>query len=135
MATDRRVSGLRGIPADAIADLAVCEGRYGTSLCKSEWSVWVVLVRDRLEQLVQRLGVSEMPNFRQKIRKNGLSSNQLELPLFQNESLFPSIRQETIHKVKGESIDAVLALGSTTFWNSVAKAVAKEESCEDRRLA
>lgn len=59
----------------------------------------------------------------------------MKLPLFEAKSLFPQIRQETIHKVKGESIDAVLVLGSTKFWNSVIDAVISEKSTEDRRLA
>jgi len=49
--------------------------------------------------------------------------------------LFPAIRQETIHQVKGESIDAVLVLGSTKFWNSVVDSIIKGENSEDRRLA
>jgi len=98
-------------------------------------SAWVTSLKARLEQLVRKLGVSELPNLGQKIQKRGLQQNQLALPLFQSEALFPAIRQETIHKVKGESIDGVLVLGSLKFWNSVLGSIAKGESCEDRRLA
>jgi ATP-dependent exoDNAse (exonuclease V) beta subunit len=37
--------------------------------------------------------------------------------------------------VKGESIDAVLVLGSTKFWNSVVESVVSRDNSEDRRLA
>ena len=45
------------------------------------------------------------------------------------------MRQDTIHQVKGESIDAVLVIGSTKFWNSVMAAVRNGDNTEDRRLA
>jgi superfamily I DNA/RNA helicase len=64
-----------------------------------------------------------------------LGGNQIALPLFEAQALFPPIRQETIHQVKGESIDAVLVLGSTKFWNSVIDSVTNGENSEDRRLA
>ena len=41
----------------------------------------------------------------------------------------------TIHQVKGESIDAVLVLGSAKFWNSVVDTIGSGETSEDRRLA
>ena len=66
-------------------------------------------------------------NLNLKIKKTGLDDNQLKLPLFEAKTLFPPIRQETIHKVKGESIDAVLVLGSTKFWNSVITSVVSEK--------
>jgi hypothetical protein len=96
---------------------------------------WISTLRDRLGQLIQKLGVESVPNLNQKIQARGLLQNQMELPLFQNEALFPAIRQETIHKVKGESIDAVLVLGSVKFWNSVVTSISNGENAEDRRLA
>jgi len=55
--------------------------------------------------------------------------------LFEEQALFPNIRHETIHQVKGESIGAVLAIGGAKFWNSVATAVVSGFNNEDRRLA
>jgi superfamily I DNA/RNA helicase len=57
------------------------------------------------------------------------------LPLFEEQKLFPNIRHETIHQVKGESIGAVLVIGSSKFWNSVVTAVQSGINSEDRRLA
>jgi superfamily I DNA/RNA helicase len=37
--------------------------------------------------------------------------------------------------VKGESIDGVLVLGSTKFFNAVVKAIESNENTEERRLA
>ena len=68
-------------------------------------------------------------------RGRGLSTGQVALPLFQKRSDFPTVRQDTIHQVKGESIDAVLVIGGSKFWSSVVKAVQNEEDSEDRRLA
>ena len=59
----------------------------------------------------------------------------MDLPLFAGHTLFPLIRQETIHQVKGESIDAVLVLGSAKFFNAVVDSVTKGVSSEDRRVA
>ena len=59
----------------------------------------------------------------------------MALPLFELANEFPAVRQDTIHQVKGESIDAVLVIGGTRFWNSVLKAVENDENSEDRRLA
>jgi superfamily I DNA/RNA helicase len=70
-----------------------------------------------------------------KIRRTGLDAYQLALPLFQPKTVFPRIRQETIHQVKGESIDGVLLLGSSKFFNAVVDAIESNENTEERRLA
>ena len=49
----------------------------------------------------------------QHIKATGLSAAQKALPLFESVHEFPEVRQDTIHQVKGESIDAVLVIGST----------------------
>ena len=98
-------------------------------------SKWLSQLRQSLGDMISELGVVNIPNLNQKLRKTGLDDKQMNLPLFEDQSLLPSIRQETIHQVKGESIDAVLVLGSSRFWNSVIDSVEKGESTEDRRLA
>ncbi len=98
-------------------------------------SEWISLLKQRLELLIRGLGVKDVPNLNLKIKKTGLDANQLKLPLFEVQTLFPRIRQETIHQVKGESIDAVLVLGSAKFWNSVVESVVSGENSENRRLA
>jgi superfamily I DNA/RNA helicase len=98
-------------------------------------SAWIEQIRENLDQLIGNLGVKTAQNLNQKIKKSGLLDNQMQLPLFGAKALFPSIRQETIHQVKGESIDGVLVLGSTKFWNSVVHSVANSQTSEDRRLA
>jgi len=85
--------------------------------------------------LITELGIKAIPNIGQKIKKTGLDDSQLALPLFVGQTLFPPIRQETIHQVKGESIDAVLVLGSGKFFNAVVNSVSKGVNSEDRRLA
>jgi superfamily I DNA/RNA helicase len=80
------------------------------------------------------IGFSGPIKLGQKIKKTG-APEQLCCPIFAPETLFPSIRQETIHQVKGESIDAVLFLGSTKFFNSVVNSIVSNENTEDRRLA
>ncbi len=96
---------------------------------------WVDQLKVNLTPLLQELGITNIPKLGQKIRRTGLNQDQLTLPLFQPQTLFPPIRQETIHQVKGESIDAVLVLGSAKFFNSVLKAIDNNENTEDRRLA
>ena len=97
--------------------------------------VWIDKLRTNLALLLPELGITNIPTIGHKIRKTGLDKQQLALPLFQPQALFPSIRQETIHQVKGASIDAVLVLGSTKFFNSVVAAIEGGENTEDRRLA
>jgi hypothetical protein len=96
---------------------------------------WLSTLRQRLSELVKRLGAADIPSLGQKIRKRGLADAQLSLPLFKDEGIFPLIRQETIHQVKGESIGGVLIFGSSKFWNSVVASVVSGENTEDRRLA
>jgi hypothetical protein len=96
---------------------------------------WISSLRENLGKLIIKLGINNAPNLGQKIKKTGLDEDQVELPLFEAQALFPPIRQETIHQVKGQSIDAVLVLGSTKFWNSVVDSVTNGENSEDRRLA
>jgi superfamily I DNA/RNA helicase len=96
---------------------------------------WVATMKDRLIALTRELGAPPVENLGMKIRTHGLDQEQLLLPLFEEQKLFPNIRHETIHQVKGESIGAVLVIGGVTFWNSVIKAIGAEENNEDRRLA
>lgn len=96
---------------------------------------WIDRLKTNLTPLIQELGIKNIPKLGQKIRRTGLDQQQLALPLFQPQTLFPNIRQETIHQVKGESIDAVLVLGSTKFFNSVVTAIEGGENTEERRLA
>ncbi len=96
---------------------------------------WISQLRESLGKLIVDLGIKNVPNLNLRIKKTGLDAHQIELPLFETHALFPPIRQETIHQVKGQSIDAVLVLGSTKFWNSVVDAVTRGANTEDRRLA
>ena len=107
-------------------------GLPAVSLSGSEW---ISQLRANLGKLIAALGVNNAPNLNQKIKKTRLDDDQLNLPMFEVQPLFPPIRQETIHQVKGESIDAVLVLGSTKFWNSVVDSVVSKDNSEDRRLA
>jgi hypothetical protein len=98
-------------------------------------SQWILRLRENVGNLITELGIKEFPKLGQKIKKTGLSDTQMALPLFTDQKPFSPIRQETIHQVKGESIDAVLVLGSAKFFNSVIDSVSKGVSSEDRRLA
>lgn len=98
-------------------------------------SEWITRLRDNLGKLIIELGIKSVPALGKKIRKTGLQVHQMALPLFETQTHLPAIRQETIHQVKGESIDAVLVLGSNKFWNSVVDSVINDENTEDRRLA
>lgn len=106
-------------------------GLPSISLCGTEW---IKALRENLETLLPSIGISKPVKLGQKIKKSG-TPEQLGLPIFDSETLFPLIRQETIHQVKGESIDAVLFLGSPKFFNSVVKAINSNDNTEDRRLA
>ncbi len=111
------------------------KSRSGLPSVDENGADWITELRARLTPLLQELGITNIPKLGQKIRRTGLAPSQLALPLFQPQTLFPQIRQETIHKVKGESIDAVLVLGSAKFFNSVVKAIDSNENTEERRLA
>ena len=96
---------------------------------------WINNLKDNLKKLFTTIGVINIPKMGLKIRRTGLDANQMTLPLFEPQTLFPPIRQETIHQVKGESIDGVLVLGSTKYFNTVVKAIESNENSEERRLA
>lgn len=98
-------------------------------------SSWICRVREQLAALIAEMGVACNVKLGHHIKKTGLTAGQMALPLFEAQVNFPAVRQDTIHQVKGESIDAVLVIGSTRFWNSVVQAVRDGTNSEDRRLA
>ena len=96
---------------------------------------WILSMRTQLASLIEEIGLQCDVKLGQHIKSTGLSPAQKTLPLFESVSEFPEVRQDTIHQVKGESIDAVLVIGGTKFWNSVMAAVQSGDNTEDRRLA
>ena len=96
---------------------------------------WVPSMRTQLASLVEEMGLQCDAKLWHHIKATGLSTEQKALPLFESVHEFPEVRQDTIHQVKGESIDAVLVIGSPKFWNSVVRAVGSGENTEERRLA
>ena len=96
---------------------------------------WIPSMRTQLASLIEEIGLQCDAKLGQHIKATGLSAAQKALPLFESVHEFPEMRQDTIHQVKGESIDAVLVIGSTKFWNSVMAAVRSGDNTEDRRLA
>ena len=91
-------------------------------------------MRTQVASLIEQIGLQCGVKLGQHIRATGLSAAQKALPLFESVHEFPEVRLDTIHQVKGESIDAVLVIGSTKFWNSVMAAVRSGDNTEDRRL-
>lgn len=96
---------------------------------------WIDKLKANLTELLTAMGVTNIPKMGSKIRRTGLDAGQMVSPLFQPQTVFPLIRQETIHQVKGESIDGVLVLGSSKFFNAVVDAIESNENTEERRLA
>ena len=96
---------------------------------------WIPSMRTQLARLIEEIGLQCDAKLGHHIKATGLSAAQKALPLFESVPEFPEVRHDTIHQVKGESIDAVLVIGSTRFWNSVMAAVRSGDNTEDRRLA
>ncbi len=98
-------------------------------------NTWIPSMRTQLARLIEEIGLQCDVRLGHHIKATGLSAVQKALPLFESVHEFPEVRYDTIHQVKGESIDAVLVIGSTKFWNSVVAAVQHGDNREDRRLA
>ncbi len=96
---------------------------------------WISSIRKQLANLIEEIGLQCDAKLGHHIKTTGLSAAQKALPLFESVHELPEVRQDTIHQVKGESIDAVLVIGSTKFWNSLMTAVRNGDNTEDRRLA
>lgn len=96
---------------------------------------WVSSMRTQLASLIEEIGLQCDAKLGYHIKATGLTTAQKALPLLESIHEFPEVRQDTIHQVKGESIDAVLVIGSTRFWNSVMAGVRSGENTENRRLA
>ena len=96
---------------------------------------WISSMRTQMARLIEEIGLQCNAKLGQQIKATGLSTAQKTLPLVESVDEFSALRQDTIHQVKGESIDAVLVIGSTKFWNSVIAAVQRGDNTEDRRLA
>ena len=96
---------------------------------------WIPAMRKQLANLIEGIGLQCDIQLGRHIKTTGLTTVQKALPLFESVSESPKVRQDTIHQVKGESIDAVLVVGSAKFWNSVVADVRNGDNTEDRRLA
>ena len=96
---------------------------------------WISSMRSQMAILIEDMGLHCDARLGRYIRTSGLSTDQKALPLFESVHEFSEMRHDTIHQVKGESIDAVLVIGSTNFWNSVMAAVRRGDKTEERRLA
>ncbi len=96
---------------------------------------WIENLKANLTALLTTIGITTVPKIGQMIRRTGLNEDQLAFPLFKPQALLPLIRQETIHQVKGQSINGVLVLGSAKFFNAVVEAIESKENIEERRLA
>lgn len=96
---------------------------------------WFSSMRTQLTSLIEEVGLQFDGKIGHHIKTTGLSAAQENLPLLESVREFPDVRHDTIHQVKGESIDAVLVVGSTRFWNLVMAAVGSGRSTEERRLA
>ena len=96
---------------------------------------WIPSVREQLEKLIKNIGLQCDTKLGHHIKTTGLSDAQKAMPLFELVPELPDLRYDTIHQVKGESIDAVLVIGSVRFWNSVVKAIRHGNNTEQRRLA
>ncbi|MEW6516045.1 MAG: ATP-dependent helicase [candidate division FCPU426 bacterium] len=107
----------------------------GLPLVSENCEEWIEKLKTNLSSLFTDIGITNLPKLGLKIKRTGIDAHKLTLPLFQPQTLFPRIRQETIHKVKGESIDGVLVLGSAQFFNAVLKAIESNTNNEERRLA
>lgn len=94
---------------------------------------WLKKVRVEIGNLLIKLNVPQnsiklSTHFRASRKVN------LEKPLFNSDSTDLSIRCSTIHGVKGESLDAVLVIGSKGFFDQVIKGVKNQQLSEERRL-
>ncbi len=98
-------------------------------------ATWIPSIRGQLAKLIEEIGLQCDAQLGHHIKTTGLTTAQKALPLFEAVDEFPRVRQDTIHQVKGESIDAVLVIGSAKFWNAVVAAVRKGDNTEERRLA
>ncbi len=96
---------------------------------------WIPSMRTQLASLFEEIGLPCDVKLGHHIKATGLSAAEKALPLFESAQEFPEVRQDTIHQVKGESMDAVLVVAGTRFWSSVVAAVQRGDNTEDRRLA
>jgi len=95
---------------------------------------WVQTVRDQLKALIKEIGLNCTKSVNRSITTKGLKGKK-SLPLFEPTRNSIAIRTDTIHKAKGESIDSVLVIGDSKFWNSVMRAVEEGANTEARRVA
>jgi superfamily I DNA/RNA helicase len=97
-------------------------------------SIWVNKLKDGMAKLLNGIGVRNPLQLGQQFTKRGINNSQSELPLFEEQVVFPTLRIETIHKVNGESIDGVLVIGSKRFCDGVVGDVIAGNDTEGRRL-
>ena len=96
---------------------------------------WVNETQNGICLLIEELGLDCPKNLKRRINKRGLKQSRKSEPLFEPSKIETNIRLATIHKVKGESIDAVLVTGSKGFWDNVVASVRDGNNREERRIA
>lgn len=106
----------------------------GLPSIKSGSLVWLEKLRESVGALLGEIGIDDPPNLNMQFTKRGISDTALQLPLFEEDAVFPEFRFDTIHKAKGESIGGVLVLGGKSFFDKLAKHVSEGVESEDRRL-
>lgn len=97
-------------------------------------SVWLEKVKTHFAALLSEVGINTKAKMGLHFKRTGLTDEQMTLPLHTGNKNIAVLRTDTIHKVKGEGIDAVLVVGSEDFFNDVVKSVESNEDTEQRRL-
>ena len=86
----------------------------------SEWHpLLVARVKAFLKKLQDKFGYEEGPNLGQRLAKKKLSDEPMLQAIAKKTLVDPTLRIETIHGVKGESLDAVLYLAKKEHLKSL----------------
>jgi len=101
-----------------------------------EANEWLEVLRTRIKYLIEGLSLTDdAKKVRQKLTLRGMPQDARTEPLFVAARQERLVRMETTHKVKGETVDALMLVLDTKQANLILAQQASREQSEELRLA
>ena len=95
---------------------------------------WVSILRESVSNLFEELGITAK-NINRRITSSGIAQSAKSSPIASSDNSRTTMRISTIHKVKGETVDALLLVANAKLVDSLSRYLKDKRSTEEVRLA
>lgn len=96
---------------------------------------WLATIRTTFKELLVALDITVTIQLNRHLTLKGLKNVPKTASLCNLQNSSAQLRHDLVHQVKGESLDAVLAIGTKKFWDATVQAALNGHNTEDRRIA